>query len=217
MILTLIGMSNCGKTYWSKKLEEIGFTRFSCDDLIESKLEKELKNLGYSGIADVAKWMGQPFESQYRETSKKYLAFEKESLSGIIQILSKKSVYENIVVDSTGSVIYAGDKIMEHLRSLSIIVYLDTPEEVIRDLGRIFFKNPKPVIWGDKYIKREKESDAEALKRCYPSLLNYRCKEYRKYAYIELNYFLLRKPNFTVDDFLMMVQKNDSLYKHQRR
>ena len=66
-------MSGSGKSYWSKKLQAKGFKRFCCDDLIEKKLENELKKLGYSGIQDVAKWMGQPFDTQYLRSSKEYL------------------------------------------------------------------------------------------------------------------------------------------------
>lgn len=206
MIISLIGMSNAGKTYWSKKLEAGGFTRFSCDDIIEKKLEKELKKLGFSGINDIAKWMGQPYETQYPQTSKKYLEFEKESLEEIIKILEGKPVHENIVIDTTGSVIYAGNGIMKQLRRLSKIVYLDIPESVKRQMRELYFQNPKPVIWGGSFKKAEDESDIEALKRCYPHLLEYRTNRYKEVAHLKLDYFLIRKPGFTIDDFLRLIR-----------
>lgn len=208
MIISLIGMSNSGKTYWAKKLETIGFLRLSCDDYIEKKLDKELKTMGYSGIHDVSKWMGQPYEEKYLQTSKKYLDFEIESLCEIIRKLKSGSIGQNIVVDTTGSVIYTGDKIMEELARLSKILYLDTPPEIKKKMYEIYFRNPKPVIWGDSFKRTNGESDLEVLKICYPNLLEFRSNKYKKYANITLNYFLLRKRNLTANDFLKFIQNN---------
>lgn len=210
MILFLMGMSNSGKTYWSKKLEAVGFERLSCDDFIEKKLKKELKDLNLSGIDGVAKWLGQPFERQYPKTSRKYLRFEKESLIWIIKklkTLKKQSYHHNIVIDTTGSAIYTGEQILEKLRKLSIIVYLETPASVIKKMCKLYFQNPKPVIWGESFNRLEGETPMEALKRCYPHLLDYRRKKYQKYAHITLDYFLLRRPNFGIEDFLKIIEK----------
>ena len=37
-IITLIGMSGSGKSYWSKKFKKAGFTIYSIDDLISEKI-----------------------------------------------------------------------------------------------------------------------------------------------------------------------------------
>lgn len=59
--ITLVGMSNIGKSFWSKELErEIGYFRFSSDEWIEERLTSELQGIGYSGIKAVSEWMGQP-------------------------------------------------------------------------------------------------------------------------------------------------------------
>src|SRR6266700_1620483 len=101
MKLSLIGMSGVGKTYWAKQLESQGFKRFSCDDMIETKLEKELQTLGYSGINDLAKWMEQPFEPKYEQNSKKYLALKKEKVKEVYQIITKENhKNEKIVIDT---------------------------------------------------------------------------------------------------------------------
>ena len=63
-------MSNIGKTHLSKILCEVGFAHINCDDLIELKLEKKLKAVGYSGIKEVARWMGQPFDERYFKNQK---------------------------------------------------------------------------------------------------------------------------------------------------
>ena len=39
MIITLLGMSNSGKTYWSQRLTSAGYTHYCCDEEIEKKLE----------------------------------------------------------------------------------------------------------------------------------------------------------------------------------
>lgn len=208
MILSLIGMSNCGKTYWSKKLEFIGFKRFGCDDIIEKKLKKELKSLGFSGINDVSKWMGQPYEKQYPKTSNKYIEFEKESLNEILKILNNKSINENIVIDTTGSVIYHEEKILKQLQKLSKIVLLDTPKSVLQEMFTLYIRNPKPVYWGESFIIKENEKPTVALARCYPKLLNYRQRKYIRYANITLDFSILRKLNLTLDNFLKLLQSN---------
>ena len=38
LVLSFIGMSNIGKTYWSKKLQGVGFKHIDCDDLIEKNV-----------------------------------------------------------------------------------------------------------------------------------------------------------------------------------
>ncbi len=217
MIISLIGMSNSGKTYWSKKLEAIGFKLFSCDDYIRIKLGTVLKHFGFSGFSDVARWMGQPFDKQYLETSKKYLEFERESLDIILRHLEFGTRYQNIVVDTTGSIIYTGNDIIEELSKLTTIIYLDTPITVRQEMCKLYFQNPKPVLWGDMYKKRNGESDEKALKRCYPDLLNFRSKKYKKYAHITLDYFLIRQPGITTDDFLRLLQGNyDFISEYQR-
>ncbi len=89
MILTLIGMSGTGKTYWSKKLEEKGFIGYCCDDLVEELLGNELKKLGYQGIQDVSKWMGQPYDAEYKETSATYLQVETAIMQKLLNDIAK--------------------------------------------------------------------------------------------------------------------------------
>lgn len=202
MKISLIGMSGNGKSYWSKKLENMGFKRFCCDDLIEERLVKELKISGLSGTQDVAKWLGQPFDKQYQNSSKLYLQLETEIMNKVIVILEKSAYGENIVIDTTGSVIYIKENIMKRLAKLTKIIYLDTPSSVIEKMYKLYLADPKPVIWGKSFKKNEKETDMEALARCYSNLLAFRTKAYKKHAHIELDYDLLRKVDFNVDKFM---------------
>lgn len=210
MKISLIGMSNSGKTHWSTKLEEQGFKRFCCDDMIEKKLGSELKRLGYSGIEDVAKWMGQPYDEQYPQTSKKYLDFEKEVMHEIIDYLQTAHNEETIVVDTTGSAIYTGDTIMTQLANLTKVVYLDTPDSVKKEMYEAYIANPKPVIWGDSYNQQPNETENQALARCYPELLAYRTDKYKYYAHETVPYEVQRSEGFTIKDFYLLLSSKKS-------
>lgn len=211
MKITFIGMSGAGKTFWSKKLELKGFKRFCCDDLIEEKLNKELKLLGYCGIADVSKWMGQPYESRHNKNSERYLHFEKEVMEYILTYLEKSKVDENIVIDTTGSVIYTGNEIPRKLKALSHIVYLHTPSLIQKQMCKEYIINPKPVIWGNAFSKKRDENDLAALQRCYPNFLEFRVKKYKETAEIILDYYLLRHKIFTEEVMLKIIKQYDQI------
>src|SRR5437762_762767 len=119
MKISLVGMSGSGKTHWGKKLARQGFTLFDANELLEDKLRDELKKVGYKGIRDVARWMGQPYEKQYSKTSAQYLAAERETMMEILDYVEKRAKPdEHILIDTTGSVIYTGDDIFQRLSDL---------------------------------------------------------------------------------------------------
>lgn len=199
-------MSGSGKSHWSKKLQKIGFKRFCCDALIEEKLGEELKAQGYSGIQDVAKWMGQPFDLQYKKSSKKYLQFEKEILEEIFTYINKLPFKGDIIIDTTGSVVYLDEELLGILTKISKVIYLETPDSVKEEMYQLYRKDPKPVIWGDAYNRAKSEDAWKALAKCYPKLLAYRSKKYKKLAHIILDYHTLRSKNFTTELFLQAIQ-----------
>lgn len=126
MIYTLIGMSNLGKTHWAERLKgECGFTRIDCDALVEDKLGVQLKTLGYTGIEEVAKWMGFPFDAQYPQTSAEFVQAERAVMLEIIDQLRTSSANQPTVIDTCGSVIYTGDEVIASLRELSTVIYLE--------------------------------------------------------------------------------------------
>lgn len=209
MKLSIVGMSGSGKSYWSKKLqEEKGFNRFCCDDIIEQKLSRELKKLGYSGLQDIAKWMGQPFDPQYKKRSRKYLYFEKEAMDEILKAVEYHNLYNrDIVVDTTGSIIYAGDGILHKLSKLTRVVYLNTPTSIQQEMYRLYLEDPKPVIWGKSFYKVNGESNIEALRKCYPRLLTFRSARYEKIANIILNHYRLRNSDFSISKFMEVIKQ----------
>ncbi len=198
-------MSGAGKTYWSKKLAEIGFTRYCCDDLIEKSLGTILKKQGYQGIQDVAKWMGQPYDSQHQQTSNIYIREETKVMQKLLSNGVKKPNVRNIVIDTTGSAIYTDNHVLDFISSKTIIVYLETPQSVQEQMFQVYLTDPKPVIWGNVFKKKKNETDRQALARCYPILLQTRSKKYKKLAHRTLDYHRLRASDYKTEDFLKEV------------
>lgn len=207
LVISLIGMSGCGKTYWAQKLAQQGLQFFCCDDLIEEKLSPQLKKLGFKGIADVAKWMGQPYEKKYKKRAATYLSCEKEVMQEILDNI-KQGLAKNTIIDTTGSFIYTGEKICRQLKNYTKMVYLPIPKHIKNQMLEQYFKDPKPIIWGKIFNQKNKENNKKALCRCYPKLLNFRRKLYQRYADINLNYDTLRKKNLTVKNFINWVSRN---------
>lgn len=199
LLISLVGMSGIGKSYWSKNLEQYGFERFGCDDLI-------VKALGYSGIQDVAKWMGYPFDPQYKDTSKQYLKMEEEVMNGIMEEI-ERSEAQRVVIDTTGSLVYLGESILDRLSAMTHVVYLETPPDDLKKMYDVFLAFPKPIIWGTSFRQIDGEGGKEALERCYPDLLTYRTKRYRELAHITLRYEDLHTPGFTTEQFIQAITR----------
>lgn len=205
MHITLVGMSNIGKTYWADRLvAEAGFEKIDCDALIEERLGGILTRLGYQGIRDVAKWMGQPYAPQYPETSRQFIECEQAVMQTIIDRLSAAQDGKPIVVDATGSVIYAGASILEPIKTLTRVIYLEASPAHRAELFERYIKEPKPVVWGDNaFVQRPGESEQAALARCYPGLLESRGKRYAAMAQAVIPF--ARHKAATADTGLLLV------------
>ncbi|MCX7996858.1 MAG: hypothetical protein N2691_03865 [Patescibacteria group bacterium] len=197
-------MSNVGKTTMAKKIEEeLGFTRYSVDDMIEERLSDILLKNGYRSISDVARWMGHPYHSQYPKASKTYIDAERKCMQAIFkEIRARRNEGKNIVIDTTGSVIYTGTTILNTMRHLSKVLYLESTAEEIQLLMQRFVTNPKPLIWGDCYRREAHEDPYEALKLSYPDLLNSRDQQYRKIAHVVVPFKTIRNPAFTASSLV---------------
>jgi len=86
MNIALIGMSGIGKSYWSYKLTGCGFYRYCCDDMIEKKLHPSLLDKNGEKIS-MGRWMGFPYDSDYKNKEKIYLDLEKEVTADILDQL----------------------------------------------------------------------------------------------------------------------------------
>jgi len=205
LVISLIGMSNTGKTHWARELHAAGFAHLSCDDVIEEKLGNELRDSGYHGISDVSRWMGQPFEKHYKERSARYLALEEEALSGIIEKL-KSGWLANAVVDTTGSFVHLPSSVCELLKAHSLVVYIAATPELREELFQRYVARPKPVIFGDAYGKKEGETDMQSLERSYKDLLAERTKLYERYADVTVSYASLKEAH-TPEAFISRIEE----------
>lgn len=203
MRLSLIGMAGSGKSYWSMKLFEHGFRRFCCDDLIAAKLDPELTRPGGTTM-ELGQWMGFPYEPHYRERESKYLACEIEVLTEILDYLESRNSNpeEQIVVDTTGSVIYTGERTLRKLRRYTTVIYLSIPPEVREQLLKAYISNPHPMLWRDVFSKEPDETEQEALARCYPRLVAARERSYEHYANMTIDYYRRSEEGFGVNDLL---------------
>ncbi len=204
MIISLIGMSGVGKSYWSKKLsKQKGFLRYDCDLEIEKKLEAVLKPLGYSGVNDLGKWMGQPYENKYLENSKKYLQLEVESMQSILDKIKKEEFkHQNLVIDTTGSVVYCPQSVLNDLKSLTRVVYFEVTQSYTDDLFRTFLSDPKPVYWGNSYLQIEGDSFRDSLIKSFPRLINYRAERYLELADKVISYKRLWVDGFDLEELI---------------
>lgn len=201
--ISLIGMAGAGKSYWSKKLEQHGFRRFCCDDLIKDKINNQLKTQNVN-VTGVGEWMGFPYESKYKANEAIYLYFEFEVLREILDWLEihERSLKGNIVIDTTGSVIYAGKEILRRLQVYTTIIYLPVSYEIHEKLLRDYISRPHPMVWKGMFKKEKHETNKEVFARCYPKLLNAREKLYERYADKAISYYKRSKKDFGVNDFL---------------
>ena len=209
MRLSLIGMAGSGKSYWSAKLKGHGFRCFCCDDLIAAKLAPELRRSNETRMR-VGELMGFPYEPYYKERESKYLKYEIQVLTEIIGYLESRenNPGENIVVDTTGSVIYTGEEILRILRGYTTIIYLSIPRELQGRLLKAYISNPHPMLWGDVFSKEPNETNGEALARCYPRLLFVRQRLYERYADVKISYCRRSEDGFGVKEFLKEVDVN---------
>ncbi len=203
-VLSLIGMSGSGKTYWSGKLAECGFRRVSCDELIEERLAPELPKNREPGVRGVAHWMGTPESDAFREREARYLACEAEVMRDVIRQL-EMGVGPS-VIDTTGSVVYLGDAICRRLVELSTIIYLEASPSEHATLIKCYLENPKPVIWGEHFTRDPGESLEAAIARCYPQLLAHRKGLYEKYAHVRVPLARLRGGGLDGYGFLEFVK-----------
>ncbi len=204
MLISLIGMSGSGKSYWSEKLARRGFRLFCLDALIARKLSDRLKREDGSHLS-LGEWMGFPFQHGYQEREELYLSSERQLLAEVLDWIDENGCAgsdENVVVDTTGSVIYTGESLLKRLRTLTTIIYFAVPAVIRQAMLRQYLSNPRPVLWRGLFSIEPGESVEEALFRSYNALLDSREVLYRELGDIEIDYFTRNSPDFRISDFL---------------
>jgi shikimate kinase len=198
-------MAGSGKSHWSKRLAAKGFHRFCCDDLIEEKLRCDLTAPDGTPLK-LGPWMGFPWEWTYESREATYLDKESEVLQEILRLMSEKRLAENVVVDTTGSVIYAPEGVLAKLRHMTLMVYLPVPVEFRASLLQSYRSRPHPLVWHGMFRPMPGESNEEALTRCYPKLVSSREQFYERYADLRVGFHQRRQNEFTADDFLALIR-----------
>ena len=205
MQFTLIGMSGVGKSHWSKKVEALGYLRYSCDELIAERLGAELGKKGKATLT-LAKWMGQPYSKGYQDAEALYLELESNVITQICDDLEHGSKKDKpVVVDTTGSLIYLEETLLKRLRKLTRTVLLNVPVDKHEELFATYLQDPKPVIWNGKYLPSEGEIPQKSLSRCYRELLSFRNKRYALMSDFQLDYSFHHSSGTTVEDVLELV------------
>src|ERR1700681_2111775 len=155
--LALVGMSGSGKSFWTKKLAAAGWRSVCCDDLIEQRLAPRLAAGGYAGINGVAAWMGWPNSATYAQREAEYLAEEIGVMDEFLNNLEKDLSGTPIVLDTTGSVIYAQNNILMRLRRQMIVVHLANSEKEQRMLVERYLMDRKQVCCAERFKLKDTE------------------------------------------------------------
>ena len=190
--LSLIGMSGSGKSHWVKNLNALGCPTACCDDEIEARLAPILSSGGYEGINGVAAWMGWPDSPAYPEREAEYLREEIATLDELLTTLEKDPQRE-LVIDTTGSVICAGNHILHRLRKLTTVVYLAASDQEVELLIQRYLCDPKPVLWQGVFQPRRGEAPEDTVVRCYPLLIAARRRSYEALAHLTLPTLVTRE------------------------
>jgi len=188
----MIGMSGAGKSHWTKNLAAHGCPTVCCDDEIESRLARVLQSGGYTGINGVAAWMGWPDSPAYAEREAQYLAEEIATLDQVLSDLEKDSKRE-LVLDTTGSVIYTGNNILLRLRRQMTVVYIASSPDEQQLLIERYLQDPKPVLWRGAFRPRPRETPHDTVARCYPALIAARRQSYEALAHLTVPTASLRE------------------------
>ncbi|MDJ0804364.1 MAG: hypothetical protein QNI89_12260 [Desulfobacterales bacterium] len=188
MRIALIGMSGTGKSYWSHCLNGIGFACFSCDDHIGRRLARQ-QGLTDGTIESIGRWMGFPYEPGFAEREARYLELEARALDRCLDEMERPPGRSPppCVIDTTGSVIYLEDDLLERLRRAAVVVYLAASAEKRQALLDGYRACPRPVIWQGRFRRNPGEDPAEALARCYMGLVDERDRRYRRLAHMAVD------------------------------
>lgn len=200
MIITFIGMAGSGKSYWAKRLEEeYSYRLIPCDLLIEQKFFPGIEQDVSLGAKKLSSWLGLPWEAGFQEREALCLSAEETVMREVLSELEKNIASgEDIVVDTSGSVVYCSDIVWQKLRNLSTILYFESSAEHIAELFHRFQAKPRPLIWGGRYQQKEGETQDEALQRSFGELVSFRRRLYEELAELRLPFTHYHSEDFSL-------------------
>lgn len=198
MILTLIGMSGVGKSFWAAKFAAQGFLIIDCDALLATKLQSLVGQIGTS-LEQIGRWMGLPYQADFRQRELLYLACEMLILRDVIAQAKAYAAHQtDCLIDTGGSIIYADPALLQRLRQYSTLIYLRIPQSQHQRMLSRYLEQPRPLIWNGLFEQGANESLAAAFGRSYAQLLRYREQQYEKWSDVVLEYDYYREATLTV-------------------
>jgi hypothetical protein len=187
-------MSGAGKSFWTTRIAAAGYPSISCDAEIESRLKPALEAGAHRGINGVAAWMGWPHLPTYADREAAYLSEEIAVLEEVLTGL-EKNPERDLVLDTTGSVIYVGNHLLHRLRKQMLVVYLAASRDEQQLLIQRYLEDPKPVLWRGAFQARAGETPHDTVARCYPALISARGQSYEALAHCSIPVSELREPS----------------------
>jgi hypothetical protein len=129
--------------------------------------------------------MGWPDSPTYAEREAEYLREEIATLDAVLSSLEKDPRRE-LVVDTTGSVICAGNHILQRLRRQMTVIYFAASLGETQLLIERYLKDPKPVLWQGVFQPCPGETPHDTVVRCYPLLIAARRQSYEALAHVTI-------------------------------
>jgi len=229
LVVPVGGKANGDATPGVPPLPAAPFTRVCVDDLIEVELERELSAAGLTGIEGLATWMGMPTDDHFWAAQETYLALEEGITSSAIASLGAgggggvggglgggggaAAPPANVVLDTTGSVVYLSTATRTALTTACFVVHLVASDDMLAEMTEGYFATPKPVVWGPREggvwdgVRLGEEDGVGALRRCYPALLAQRRERYSALAHVGVPAEVARDPGVGVDGFWAAIRE----------
>ena len=109
-------------------------------------------------------------------------------IAGLDELLTEleRNPRRELILDTTGSVIYTGNNVLMRLRRQMTIVYLAASAQEQELLIERYLNDPKPVLWRGAFQPKNGETPHETVARCYPKLVAARRQSYEALAHCTL-------------------------------
>lgn len=208
-VITLIGISGIGKSYWSQRFaEELGYTHLSADARIAAELRAELDLVNEQGLNEqglneqglneqglneqrLATWLGFPTSPQYEENEQRYLKLDRRAIENFaaVAISQRDNSQISYIIDTSGSSIYVGEPALNRLAELGPVVYLEIEAGQEALLVERFLASPKPIVWNKTFLGTpDSIPSLDILRQSYQRLLASRKELYEQYSTIRIAY-----------------------------
>jgi hypothetical protein len=149
--------------------------------------------------------MGWPDSPTYAQREAEYLAEEIAVLDEVLTDLGRNPSRQ-LILDTTGSVIYTGNNLLLRLRRQMTIVYFAASAAEQQLLIERYLTDPKPVLWRGAFQPKKDETPRETVARCYPTLVAARRQSYEALAHCSVPVAELRDATLDAAAFLARVK-----------